>query len=322
MINSGVTSAMLSSMKGVKMAGLTDRLQKMIQGLRAYELDSASQYRSILNYTGAICRCQSTYESIKVLISIAFIPQLVSPAITFAIFVAATHLNGSSLDTVRMFTSLSLMTLLSQPLTSIFSSIPRMMGALNCCERIQTFLLSDTKADHRILIRSSCDVPEQGIPTTALIESTEFRDIPSIAESEAIIVREGSFGWKLSEPPILHNLDFSIQKSQLTMIVGPVACGKSTLLKALLGETPSSSGFVYVSTTSVAFCDQTPWLLNGTIQNNILGFSNFDSEWYSAVVRACELEEDFSVLPLGDKSLIGSKGITLSGGQKQRVVSL
>lgn len=157
--------------------------------------------------------------------------------------------------------------------------------------------------------------------------SAELQDISSIATelqhsmSEAIAVREGSFGWKVSEPPVLSNSNLSIQKSQLTMIVGPIASGKSTLLKALLGETPNSksSGVVYISTNEIAFCDQTPWLMNGTIQHNILGFSNFESEWYSAVVHACELDEDLSILPLGDKSLIGSKGITLSGGQKQRV---
>jgi ATP-binding cassette subfamily C (CFTR/MRP) protein 1 len=75
-----------------------------------------------------------------------------------------------------------------------------------------------------------------------------------------------------------------------------------------------------VSSTEVAFCDQTPWLVNGTVQKNILGYSNFDGLWYNSVIHACGLEEDISNLPLGDQSLIGSKGIMLSGGQKQRIV--
>lgn len=92
------------------------------------------------------------------LMPLAFIPQLLSPAITFAIFVAATHLTGTSLDTVRMFTSLSLLTLLSRPLAETFSSMPQLMGALKCCERIQTFLLSQTITDGRILVQSSNDL--------------------------------------------------------------------------------------------------------------------------------------------------------------------
>lgn len=193
-------------------------------------------------------------------------------------------------------------------------SVPALMGALNCCERVQTFLLSDTKSDHRILIGASIDDEQSNASTTELISRSGIgsRDV-SENHSGAISVRDGSFGWKLSEPPVLSNLNFSISPSQLTMIVGPVASGKSTLLKALLGETPSTSGFIYISNMEIAFCDQTPWLINGTIQHNILGFDNFDSAWYGAVVHACELEEDLSILPLGDKSLIGSKGITLSG---------
>jgi ABC-type bacteriocin/lantibiotic exporter with double-glycine peptidase domain len=140
--------------------------------------------------------------------------------------------------------------------------------------------------------------------------------------ADAIIIRNGTFGWGASDDPVLRDISFSVKTSSLTMIIGPVACGKSTLLKALLGETPSSQGFVYVSTTEVAFCDQTPWLINGSVQKNILGFSNFDGPWYNAVVHACGLEPDLDTFPLRDQSLVGSKGITLSGGQKQRLVSL
>jgi hypothetical protein len=61
---------------------------------------------------------------------------------------------------------------------------------------------------------------------------------------------------------------------------------------------------------------------NETVQNNILGYNNFDSDLYKQVVHACDLQKDFSQFPNGDETLVGSKGISLSGGQKQRVVSL
>ena len=143
---------------------------------------------------------------------------------------------------------------------------------------------------------------------------------PAEMATDSIVVRNGTFGWSSSDEPVLRDLNFSIKAFGLTMIIGPVACGKSTLLKALLGETPSSQGFIYVSTTEVAFCDQTPWLVNGSIQKNILSFLNFDGPWYNAVLHACGLEEDLATFPMGDQSLVGSKGITLSGGQKQRLV--
>ena len=102
-----------------------------------------------------------------------------------------------------------------------------------------------------------------------------------------------------------------------------VGSGKSTLIQALLGETITHKGFMsVVSPNSMAFCAQTPWLINKSIQQNILGTSPFDGAWYGEVVRACALVEDLSGYPSGDRTLVGSKGMTLSGGQKQRIVGV
>jgi ATP-binding cassette subfamily C (CFTR/MRP) protein 1 len=205
-------------------------------------------------------------------------------------------------------------------LSQSFQRIPRFLAAIGCFQRIQAFLQTETKSDHRLLINS----PENSESYHGLEadgDSIELQPLqPVDSGADSVIVRNGTFGWNASDEPILRDISFSIKASRLTMIIGPVACGKSTLLKALLGETPSSKGFIYVSTTEVAFCDQTPWIINGSIQRNILGFSVFDGPWYSKVLHGCGLEEDLATFPMGDQSLVGSKGITLSGGQKQRLV--
>lgn len=134
-------------------------------------------------------------------------------------------------------------------------------------------------------------------------------------------MRNGAFGWKPDGLPVVQNIDLAISRSQFTIIIGPVASGKTTLLKALLGETPSSKGIVHVSTLDFSFCDQTPWLLSQTVQKNVIGFARLNPEWYNAVINACALDEDISSFPQGDQTMIGSNGITLSGGQKQRLVS-
>ncbi|OBT89356.1 hypothetical protein VE02_01426 [Pseudogymnoascus sp. 03VT05] len=104
------------------------------------------------------------------------------------------------------------------------------------------------------------------------------------------------------------------------MIIGPVGSGKSTLIQALLGETVTHKGFITMgSIDSIAFCAQTPWLVNKSIQKNILGTSLFNGPWYRKVLTACALFEDLKNYPAGDRTLVGSKGITLSGGQKQRI---
>jgi len=118
---------------------------------------------------------------------------------------------------------------------------------------------------------------------------------------------------------ILQDINLSVQREKITAIIGPVGSGKSTLMKALLGEVPISQGTVRIASDDFAFCEQTPWLTNGTIQHIILGNSLFEQEFYETVIRACALEEDFKLLPRGDQTLVGSKGITLSGGQAQRI---
>jgi ABC-type transport system involved in cytochrome bd biosynthesis fused ATPase/permease subunit len=111
-----------------------------------------------------------------------------------------------------------------------------------------------------------------------------------------------------------------VPRGKVTMVVGPVGCGKSTLLKAVLGELPVMGGSLQVSSLRIALCDQTAWHVNGTVQESIIGVSEFDQRWYSSVVRSCALDEDLRQLPQGDQTQIGSKGTALSGGQSQRIV--
>lgn len=122
--------------------------------------------------------------------------------------------------------------------------------------------------------------------------------------------------------PIIKSLDLNVNRSSLTMIVGKVGSGKSTLLKGLISEIPLTSGSMQRCFAEAGFCEQQAWLVNDTIQNNILGQSKLEARWYDTVVKSCALDKDFAGLQLGDLSVIGSKGISLSGGQKQRVVSL
>lgn len=120
---------------------------------------------------------------------------------------------------------------------------------------------------------------------------------------------------------ILKNLEFSILASGLTIVIGLVASGKSTLCKVLLEETPVYDGHVTLGLAShrVGYCDQVPFLLNATIRENIIGYSSFNLTRYNEVIVATTLLPDLAVLLQGDCIKIGSNGITLSGGQKQRV---
>ncbi|KAJ4422308.1 hypothetical protein N0V82_003064 [Gnomoniopsis sp. IMI 355080] len=105
----------------------------------------------------------------------------------------------------------------------------------------------------------------------------------------------------------------------LGFITGPTGCGKSTILKAIVGEAPILSGRIANNIHRVAFCDQVPWVSNGTIRDIIRGDLPIEESWYSTVISACALDVDLLQMPERDMTMVGSQAINLSGGQKQRI---
>ena len=124
----------------------------------------------------------------------------------------------------------------------------------------------------------------------------------------------------------LRNLTVTIGAGELVAVVGTVGCGKSSFLSAILGEMePINNSKVYIphdeseKDTFVSYCNQTPWVVNDTLRGNILFGRVYDEERYQQVVQACALIDDLNILPAGDMTEIGERGINLSGGQKARI---
>ncbi|XP_072291740.1 ATP-binding cassette sub-family C member 8-like [Eucyclogobius newberryi] len=69
----------------------------------------------------------------------------------------------------------------------------------------------------------------------------------------------------------------------------------------------------------VAYASQKPWLLNATVVENITFEMPMIKPRYQAVIEACSLQPDIDILPQGDQTEIGERGVILSGGQKQRI---
>lgn len=242
--------------------------------------------------------------------------------------------DGGTLDTNRVFTSLSLFALLQEPLSSFVTSLSSLVGSIGCFERIQTFLDSDVRVDGRVkLLLKDSDGANTSFPDTSQTsienEKPAQHDLKERAsklssvsmDGIAVLVKDGGFGYDTSKESILTDINIEVPVSKFTLIVGPVGSGKSTLLKAILGEASIIAGSVHVSSDEIAYCDQTPWHMNGTVRDSIIAFSPADERWYQQVLGACALNEDLRQLPKGDLTTIGSKGIVLSGGQSQRIVS-
>lgn len=116
----------------------------------------------------------------------------------------------------------------------------------------------------------------------------------------------------------IRDISLRIGSGELCTIIGQVGAGKSTLLQALLGELSADDGRMLIDGT-LSYAPQEAWLFEGSIRANIVFIETFDEQRYKEVVRVCALERDFALLPHGDDTVVGERGISLSGGQKARV---
>jgi ATP-binding cassette, subfamily C (CFTR/MRP), member 1 len=196
----------------------------------------------------------------------------------------------------------------------LISSVSNIAQALSCLGRIQDFLLFKKRNDYRITRQPSHLNFRQD-------DSTSSEAVKS--DTALFTLKNASFGWdENKDRAALRDVSVEVHRSTLTFVVGPVASGKSTILKSLLGEAYLHGGTIDVTCVgNIAYCDQDAWILNQTIRENIVAFSGYTEGFYKTVIKACQLDEDLSHLPQGDLSKVGSQGISLSGGQKQRIVS-
>ncbi|ETS81802.1 hypothetical protein PFICI_06804 [Pestalotiopsis fici W106-1] len=288
----GITSDILGTMKGVKMLGLSRALAKQIQSLREFELAESKKFRQLQIF----------------LIAMNMLPIFSISAVTFTVYAIVAKISGSTLGITQAFTSLSLLSILMMPVALLVTSLGQIAQSLACLDRIQAFLLLEKRSEYRTgkrtVTRDGSAPPDSQKPDAAIIS-----------------LKNATFGWaEDKDNATIHNINTEILSSSLTLVVGPVASGKSTLLKSILGETYLLGGTIDVAgQDNIAYCDQDAWILNLPIRQNIVGFSDYREEFYKKVLTACQLDEDLSHLPEGDLSLVGTQGISLSGGQKQRI---
>ncbi|XP_038013187.1 canalicular multispecific organic anion transporter 2 isoform X3 [Motacilla alba alba] len=210
---------------------------------------------------------------------------------TFAVYVSVDEKN--ILDAEKAFVSLSLFNILKFPLNMLPQVISNIAQTSVSLKRIQQFLSHDE-------LNPNC--VERKV----------------IAPGNAISVRNATFSWGKELKPTLKNINILIPSGSLVAIVGHVGCGKSSLVSALLGEMEKLEGEVAVK-GSIAYVPQQAWIQNATLKDNILFGQAPNEEKYQDALEACALKTDLEVLPGGDQTEIGEKGINLSGGQRQRV---
>uniref|UniRef100_A0A8C9TPS6 ABC-type glutathione-S-conjugate transporter n=1 Tax=Scleropages formosus TaxID=113540 RepID=A0A8C9TPS6_SCLFO len=150
------------------------------------------------------------------------------------------------------------------------------------------------------------------------VNAVPFLGPSVLPDADNVTIENGTFSWSTEAPPCLKKINLQVARGSLVAVVGHVGSGKSSLLSAVLGETEKRSGRVSVK-GSVAYVPQQAWIQNAALQDNIMFGREKKLSWYQRVLEACALLPDLEILPAGDATEIGEKGLNLSGGQKQRV---
>jgi ATP-binding cassette subfamily C (CFTR/MRP) protein 1 len=244
--------------------------------------------------------------------------------IQFLIYVIISRSQSSlELNPETIFTSLSLISLLSTPMQNFATALPLFVASLSCYTRIQEFLTAGSrhpgKNAENIYVP---DPPSSHEPPISFELTATKPKMSSTAQPEDIFgVNDASFAFPSTTLPVLKNVSVRINAGTLTLVTGPTGSGKTAFLEALLGELFCTEGRVTLDNASIGYCAQNPWLPNATIRDIILTSNEYDDEWYRSTLYACMLEQDLKSLPDGDGTFVGNKGTKLSGGQKQRVVS-
>ncbi|KAJ0761743.1 putative ABC-type xenobiotic transporter [Helianthus annuus] len=216
------------------------------------------------------------------------------PVVVIVVSFGLFTLLGGDLTPARAFTSLSLFAVLRFPLFMLPNTISQAVNAHVSLKRMEDLLL----AEERLLLPNP--PLEPGLP--------------------AISIRNGSFSWdSKSDKPTLSNINLDIPTGSLVAIVGSTGEGKTSLVSAMLGELPPVSDAHVVLRGTVAYVPQVSWIFNATVRDNILFGSPFEPTKYEKTLDVTALQHDLELLPGGDLTEIGERGVNISGGQKQRV---
>uniref|UniRef100_A0AAQ5Y6Q9 ATP-binding cassette, sub-family C (CFTR/MRP), member 12 n=1 Tax=Amphiprion ocellaris TaxID=80972 RepID=A0AAQ5Y6Q9_AMPOC len=290
----------LNSIKLIKMYAWEGSFEKKVAGLRKNEKKHVRSVNYIQNINHSIT---------------SIIPTLAT-VLTFLVHT----LVGLPLNTSNAFTTiaifnamrycLALMPMCAKALAEAAVSIARLQKIL-LIQNPELYLMRKKDSDSAIVMKN------------ATLSWTKPGSQPDPPHSSANGVREQTVDVKCENGeteslPTLRNISFTLPKGHLLGVCGNVGSGKSSLISSILEQIHLLQGSV-VADGTFAYVSQQAWIFHGTVQENILMGKPLDQAKYDRVVDVCSLRADLKILPYGDQTEIGERGLNLSGGQKQRI---
>lgn len=310
-----LTQEILSSVRFVKFFGWESSFLERLKEIRKREIHAIQILLAIRNGINAVSMAMPVYASMLAFVTYSLSKHVLNPA--------------------PIFSSLALFNSLRMPLNLLPLVIGQVTDASASLGRIQEFLLAEEQAEEADFDKSMDSAVEfhkasftwertstddksgpGTFQTRAQLKETkkahkeEKKQAKTRRKSGELPPNDETIKADLREPFKLQDIDFAAGRGELLAVIGTVGSGKSSLLAALAGDMRKTGGAVKIGAQR-AFCPQYAWIQNTTLKENIVFGKDFDQRWYDEVIDACALRPDLEMLPGGDATEIGERGITV-----------
>ncbi|KAM9366664.1 ATP-binding cassette sub-family C member 12 [Symphorus nematophorus] len=284
----------LNSIKLIKMYAWEDSFEKKIAGLRKTEKKQLQMVSYVQNINTSITSIIPTIATV----------------LTFLVHT----LLGLRLNTSEAFTTiaifncmrfcLALMPLAVKSLAEAAVSLARLRRIL-LIQNPDPYVTQREDSDSAIVMKNATFSWTKPVSPDSSANGVAGHKVDDMSQNEKCL-------------PTLRNISLTLPKGNLLGVCGNVGSGKTSLISSILEQMYLQQGSLTVDGT-FAYVSQQAWIFHGTVQENILMGEPFDQAKYDRVVDVCSLRTDLKILPFGDQTEIGERGLNLSGGQKQRI---
>ncbi|EME40772.1 hypothetical protein DOTSEDRAFT_65421 [Dothistroma septosporum NZE10] len=290
----------LTGIRLLKLFAWESGVAERISAIRSKETSSQYRYGAVRNLAGAGSQALPVMTAMMAFVTLQLTTNSLSPAVVFS--------------------STSLFTSLRMPLVYIPLCVQACIDSWRSLMRVESFLLLEENIVYPVdkSLKAAVDVHdatfdwrglESSGPSAPSLRKEEL-ELTDMSDDSSSIIRSAF---------VLRDIDLTLYRGELVAVVGSVGSGKTSLLSALTGSMAKTYGTVTWGTSYVT-CPQQAWILNASVKENITFGTVWDEQRYATVVDAASLRRDLALLPFGDRTTVGERGVVLSGGQKQRII--
>lgn len=307
-IRVGFVKEILNNLKAIKFYCWEDAYEESVTDARAKEMNFILKMQLVRSFIVGTSACMTLFAS------------MIS-------FLTLYGTSGSTKDPASLFSSISLFNNLASQIIVLPAALSSGSDAIIGLKRLGDFFAAEDET--RLAIEDPSHETQEKLTAAISIQNGSFKfdgskshseETSSVDSSSTISDKRTSSSTKsikLNSFEGLREINLTVERGQFVVVTGMIGSGKTALLNSIAGFIRPFSGDVSVD-GSLLLCEQ-HWIQNTTVKENILFGQEFDEKKYNEVIYACSLESDLEILPAGDQTEIGERGITLSGGQKARI---